>query len=45
MPYASKKQAQAVLISEKQRGRSNSHAAQAAKTQLRKPAPKGGKRK
>ena len=40
MPYANKRQAQAVLIAEKKRGRGESHAAKAAKTQLRgKAAP------
>ena len=44
MPYKSKDQAKAVLIKEKQRGRTESHAAQAAKSQLRKSTPKGRKK-
>ena len=44
MPYKSKKQATAVLLSEKRRGRTQSHASKAAKAQLRK-SSKGGKRK
>ena len=46
MPYANKRQAQAVLIAEKKRGRTQSHAAKAAKTQLQgKTAPKGRTKK